>query len=137
MEERVLSRESEAPSREGGFTLIEVLIAMVILSIVMVGMQAALTQRLTGDLRLQDTRSAAIHLATDRLRTVQLDPVYGSLGTRYAADETSITNYSGYRRVTTVTRTAGSGEDYTTVTVKVTHARLTQPVSRSLIIAAP
>ena len=130
MEERVLTRE-------GGFTLAEVLIAMVILAVVMVGMQAALTQRLTGDLRLQDTRSAAIHLAADRLRTVQLDPVYGSLGDRYAATETSLAGYPGYQRVTQVTHSVGGGNDYTTVTVKVTHARLAQPVSRSLVIAAP
>lgn len=130
METRVLSRED-------GFTLIEVLIAMVILAIVMVGMQAALTQRLTGDLRLQDTRSAAIHLATDRLRAVQLDPVYSEISDRYAAVESSITDYPGYTRTTTVTRTVGSGNDYTTVTVKVAQARLAQPVTRSLVIAAP
>jgi prepilin-type N-terminal cleavage/methylation domain-containing protein len=124
-------------TREGGFTLAEVLIAMVIMAVVMVGMQAALTQRLTGDLRLQDTRSAAIHLAADRLRTVQLDPVYGSLGARYAATETSVPGYPGYQRVTQVTQTVADGNDYTTVTVKVTHPRLAQPVTRSLVIAAP
>ena len=122
---------------EDGFTLAEVLIAMVILAIVMVGMQAALTQRLTGDLRLQDTRSAAIHLAADRLRAVQLDPVYGSLGQRYAGTETNVPDYPGYQRVTQVAQTVLDGNDYVTVTVKVTHPRLAQPVTRSLVIAAP
>lgn len=124
-------------TREDGFTLAEVLIAMVILAVVMVGMQAALTQRLTGDLRLQDMRSAAIHLAADRLRTVQLDPVYGSLDSRYEATETSITDYPGYQRVTQVTHTVLDGNDYVNVTVKVTHPRLAQPITRSLVIAAP
>ena len=130
METRVLSRHD-------GFTLVEVLIAMVLLAIVLVGMQAALTQRLSGDLRLQDTRSAAIQLAADRLRTVQLDPVYGSLSGRYAASEPSIPGYPGFQRATQVTRTQARGDDYTTVTVTVTGARLAQPVSRTLVISAP
>ncbi len=130
METRVLSRDD-------GFTLVEVLIAMVLLAIVLVGMQAALTQRLSGDLRLQDTRSAAIQLAADRLRTVQLDPVYGSLAVRYAASETSIPGFPGFQRTTQVTHTVAGGDDYTTVTVKVTGARLAQPVSRTLVISAP
>lgn len=131
MEERVLTR------RDGGFTLIETLIAMVILGMVVIGMQAALTQRLSGDLGSMDTRNAALQLAADRLRTVQLDPVYASLGTRYAATESAIPNYPGFTRTTQVLRTVAAGNDYTTVTVAVASTRLPQPVTRTLVIAAP
>lgn len=131
MEERVLTR------RDGGFTLIETLIAMVILGMVVIGMQAALTQRLSGDLGSMDTRNAALQLAADRLRTVQLDPVYASIGARYAATETAIPGYPGFQRATTVTRNLTAGNDFTTVSVAVSSPRLRQPVTRTLVIAAP
>lgn len=129
--------ETRVLRRNGGFTLIEALVAMVILSIVLVGMQATLTQRLSGDLKLQDVRNVAIQLAADRIRTVQLDPVYGALGARYAASENAITGAPGYQRVTDVTRTVAGGNDYTTISVKVTHPRLAAPVTRSIVVAAP
>ena len=129
--------ETRVLRRDGGFTLLEALISMVILSIVLVGMQATLTQRLSGDLKLQDVRNVAIQLAADRIRTVQLDPVYASLGARYAASESAIAGAPGYQRVTDVTRTVASGNDYTTVSVKVTHPRLAIPVTRSIVVAAP
>ena len=103
--------ETRVLRRDGGFTLLEALISMVILSIVLVGMQATLTQRLSGDLKLQDVRNVAIQLAADRIRTVQLDPVYASLGARYAASESAIAGAPGYQRVTDVTRTVASGND--------------------------
>jgi prepilin-type N-terminal cleavage/methylation domain-containing protein len=131
MEERVLNRA------DAGFTLIEVLISMVILGIVLVGFQAAFTQRLSGDLQVQDTRNLAIQLAADRLRTVQLDPVYTALSTRYAKTESTIAGYPTFSRVTTVAQTIANGNDYTTVTVRVTSPRLRAPVSRTLVIAAP
>ena len=82
MENRVLTQRPDA-----GFTLMEVMVSMVILAIVLVGFQAAATQRLVGDLQVQDTRNAAVQLATDRIREVQLDPVYNELGTRYNGRE--------------------------------------------------
>jgi prepilin-type N-terminal cleavage/methylation domain-containing protein len=129
--------ETRVLRRKGGFTLIEALISMVILSIVLVGMQATLTQRLSGDLKLQDVRNLAIQLAADRIRTVQLDPVYSNLGVRYAASESGIPGAPGYTRQTSVTRTVAAGNDYTTITVKVTHPRMPTPVTRSIVVAAP
>jgi prepilin-type N-terminal cleavage/methylation domain-containing protein len=131
VENRVLRRP------DAGFTLVEVMISMVILGIVLVGFQAAATQRLVGDLQLQDIRSAAVQLAADRIRAVQLDPVYNELALRYAGTEAAITNYAGYRRVTTVAQTVSGGNDFTTVTVQVTRQGLRSPVYRSVVIAAP
>lgn len=131
MEERVLTR------RDAGFTLVEVLMAMVILGIVLVSFQASLTQRLSGDLQVQDTRNAAIQLAADRLRQVQVDPVYTQLATRYAGTESTIAGYPGFKRVTTLSQTTTGGNDYITVSVVITSPRLRVPVTRSLVIAAP
>lgn len=131
MENRVLRRP------DAGFTLVEVMISMVILGIVLVGFQAAATQRLVGDLQLQDIRSAAVQLAADRIRAVQLDPVYNELALRYAGTEATIANYPGYRRVTTVAQTVSGGNDFTTVTVQVTRQGLRSPVYRSVVVAAP
>jgi hypothetical protein len=110
---------------------------MVILAVVLVGFQAAATQRLLGDLQVQDTRNAAVQLASDRIREVQLDPVYNELGTRYNGRETAIAGYPGFTRVTTVTQTVSGGNDYVTVTVEVTRLGLAVPVKRSVVIAAP
>jgi prepilin-type N-terminal cleavage/methylation domain-containing protein len=132
MENRILKRA------DAGFTLIEAMMAMVILGIVLVSFSATVTQRLTGNLRQQDLKSAAVQLATDRLRAVQLDPVYDKLVTRYTATETSISGYAGYTRQTVLSRVTSSSNDYTLVTVKVTRsAGLTTPIYRSVAIAAP
>lgn len=132
MEERILTRRPDA-----GFTLIEVMVSMVILAIVLVSFQAAATQRLLGDMKVQDTRNAAVQLAADRIRQVQLDPVYNELTTRYNATEAAIAGYPGFTRVTTVTQTATGGQDYVTVTVEVTRPGLAVPVKRTVVIAAP
>jgi prepilin-type N-terminal cleavage/methylation domain-containing protein len=132
MENRILKRA------DAGFTLIEAMLAMVILGIVLVSFSATVTQRLTGNLRQQDLKAAAVQLATDRLRTIQLDPVYDKLVTRYVATETGITGYPGYTRQTVMSRVVASSNDYTLVTVKVTRsAGLTTPIYRSVAIAAP
>lgn len=131
MEDRVLRRG------DAGFTLIEVMISMVILGIVLVGFQAAATQRLVGDLQLQDIRNAAVQLAADRVRAVQLDPVYNELALRYGGTETTIANYPGFKRVTTVAQTVATGNNYTTVTVQVSRTGLKNTVYRSVVIAAP
>jgi prepilin-type N-terminal cleavage/methylation domain-containing protein len=133
MENRILTRRADA-----GFTLIEVMISMVILGIVLVGFQAAATQRLVGDLQVQDTRNVAVQLAADRIRAIQLDPVYNELYTRYNGTENPVTGYAGFKRVTTVAQTVVGTTDYTTVTVTVSRAAgLKVPVYRTVVIAAP
>lgn len=120
---------------DAGFTLIEAMLSMVILGIVLVGFQATVTQRLTGNLQAQDVKAAAVQLATDRIRAVQLDPVYDEISSRYAGVEANI---DGYRRETTVQQVTSSAQNYTLVTVKVSRTvGLPTPVYRSVAIAAP
>ena len=123
--------------RNGGFTLLEVLIAMVILGITLLGVQAAMTDRLVQDVGLQDRRTIALQLAVDRLQAVQMDPVYSALEARYAGTENAIPNFPRYVRTTSIVRTVNGSSDFKTVTVTVTRPGLPQPVSRSVTVAAP
>ena len=138
METRLLSA---GPGRhrldERGFTLLEAMISLVILAVVLISFQAIAADRMLGDMRVNDRRTVALQLAVDRLRAVQLDPVYGQIASRYAGSESSLSGFPGYTRATVVQRTISGRVDYTTVTVTVQHAQLTRPVKRTLVLAAP
>ncbi|HEU0051542.1 MAG TPA: prepilin-type N-terminal cleavage/methylation domain-containing protein [Longimicrobium sp.] len=120
-----------------GFTLIEAMISMVLLGIVLISFQAVAADRMIGDLQRNDRRTVALQLAVDRVRAVQLDPVYTALASRYAGTENPVSGFPGYSRTTALTRTQSGRVDYYTVTVTVNHAQLTRPVKRTLVIAAP
>lgn len=122
---------------DAGFTLLEVLISMVILSIMILGFQAAFAGRLLSTVHAEDRRTVALQLAVERVRAVQLDPVYTALETRYETVEATLANFPGYARSTRVDRTVNTAGDLTTVTVTVTHPRLQKPVTRTLVVAAP
>jgi prepilin-type N-terminal cleavage/methylation domain-containing protein len=121
-----------------GFTLLEVLIALVILGFVILGAQATLTGRMVSDVGVQEVRSRATQLAMDRLHLIQADPAYATLPDRYAGTETSLPGAPGFTRITSfsVTPLAG-GQEYRTVTVTVTAPRLPRSVARTVIIASP
>lgn len=128
---------SSRPGRDG-FTLLEVLIAMVILGFVVLGVQAAMTDRMVRDLGWQESRMVANQLAMDRIHALQADPVYATLATRYAGTERTLPGAPGFERTTTFTSTQlRGGNTYVTATVRVTAPRLPRPVSRTIIIASP
>lgn len=138
MEARVLTPAAgPPPPSAGGFTLLEVLIAMVILGVTLLGVQAAMTDRLIRDVGQHDRQTLAMQLVMDRLQAVQVEPVYSLLEPRYAGTEDPVPGFPGYVRATTVVRTRSDVADHTTVTVTVTRAGLPQPVSRSVTLAAP
>lgn len=125
--------------RRAGFTLVEVLIALVILGIMVVSAQSVMTDTLVTRVSGTDRRMLGVMLATERLQVVQAEPSYGEIGARYQLTEPTLPGYPGYARATQVGRSfnAQTGLDYTTVTVTVTHPQLTSPIVRSAIIAAP
>jgi prepilin-type N-terminal cleavage/methylation domain-containing protein len=134
MEARRLRRRSRA-----GFTLIEVLIAMVILAVMVVSAQAVLTDTLVTRVGGVDRRMVGVLLASERLQTVQAEPSYSELAGRYQSTESTVAGYPGYSRTTQVARTfnAQTGLDYTTITVTVTHPQLSDAISRVAVVAAP
>jgi prepilin-type N-terminal cleavage/methylation domain-containing protein len=120
--------------RRSGMTLIEVMIALVILTGALLGMGKFITSfsHATSDGALS---SVASDLVLDRLETIKGSNSYAALD-GYAATELAITGFTGYKRVTQVTRVLDATEDYKAITVTVTNPGLNIPVKKSTIIAA-
>ena len=91
-----------------GFTLIEVMIALVILVLVVLGM-ATSTGRFMRVVAESDMQVAAIQLADDRIQTVLMDPNYGGIDTTYVGSESSFPTLTGFVRTTVVTLVGGVG----------------------------
>jgi prepilin-type N-terminal cleavage/methylation domain-containing protein len=120
--------------RRSGMTLIEVMIALVILTGALLGMGKFITSfaHATSDGALS---SVASDLVLDRLEMIKGAGVYADLD-GYQGIETSIAGFVGYKRVTQVTRTLDSKQDYKAITVTVSNPGLSAPVKKSTIIAA-
>jgi prepilin-type N-terminal cleavage/methylation domain-containing protein len=123
-------------NNRSGFTLIEVILALTILLVVMM-MLANTTGKTVHTAATGSNQEAAIQLAMDRVEKVRSDPNYSGLDTAYAKTETTFPTLSGFTRVTTITRTTGSNNDFKKVTVTVTGPGLTSPVVRTVTVAAP
>lgn len=124
-----------------GFTLVELLVAVVILTTVVLGVGAA-TSRLAAMAATSAQQATAQDLAEGRLEQVMMDPAYDSLQQRYAGTETTVPDFPGFTRSTQITRTqttlkGGGMLDYTRATVTVSAPGLTRSVARSVTIAAP
>ena len=120
-------------SNRSGFTLIEVLVAMVLLGFAVLGVQAAITDRFVRDVGQEDQRATAQQLAADRLAALQGDPQYTALSARYAGSEDPVTGFPRYRRDTFVRESAG----YTIVTVQVVTPAARDTVVRTVAVGAP
>jgi Tfp pilus assembly protein PilV len=125
----------------GGFSLIEVCIAIVILTAAVLGL-AASSGSMLSPVNDAETEFAALQYVEDRLTEVRLDPRYSVLDSIYGTTETTLLGLPGARRETTFARTRtaepnGKWVDYWTVVVTVSGGRLRQPVVRKLIVAAP
>jgi prepilin-type N-terminal cleavage/methylation domain-containing protein len=118
---------------KSGFTLVEVMIALVILMVVVVGFMSA-SGKLMHTVAVNDRR-----LAYDRIEMVRLDPRYTKLESLYVATETSFPTLPGYTRITQMTLVGGptAPTDHKKVTVTVTGPGLLAPVKRTTTVAAP
>jgi prepilin-type N-terminal cleavage/methylation domain-containing protein len=121
-----------------GFTLVEVMMALVILMIVLLGFAVSST-RLLHTVTTSDLQESAIQLARSRLEMMQLQPNYAALDSLYVKTETNFPTLPGFTRSTTITRFGGSGQpvDYKRVTVTVNGPGLIAPVVRTTTVAAP
>ena len=121
-------------NRRSGMTLIEVMIALVILTGALLGMGKFITSfsHATSDGALS---SVASDLVLDRLETIKGSTSYAALNA-YSTTESAITGFVGYKRVTLVTRTLDGTQDYKAITVTVSNPGLSAPVKKSTIIAA-
>lgn len=121
-----------------GFTLIEVMMALVILMVVLLGFAVSST-RLLHTVTMSDRQESAIQLASSRLELVQLEPNYAALDSLFVRTETNFPTLPGVTRTTTITRFGGPGQpiDYKRITVTVAGPGLLAPVVRTTTVAAP
>lgn len=125
-----------------GFTLIEILVAIVVLSLVAIGVArySGLFGRALGN---ASVRVVAAGIAEDHLQLIAADPRYTSLVSLYnvgtGADTTGFTDYPNMHRKTFVVRdqSGSPARDRTTVTVRVTDPSMKDTVAVTSVIASP
>ena len=124
---------------EAGFSMIEVLVAMVILAIVMLGLQATITDRVVRTVGTETRRATANQLAKDRIARIQIDPQYLSLEARYEGTESPVADAPLFSRSTRIVRSPRPlvDGDFKTVTVRVWGVGMPDTVSRTTVISAP
>jgi prepilin-type N-terminal cleavage/methylation domain-containing protein len=118
-----------------GFTLIEIMIALVILAIAILGMATA-TAQFMHVVTVGNTRAAATQLAQQRIEQVLMDPNYSAIDTAYGKTETNFPGMTGYVRITTIQWVKDS-LDYKRITVRVIPPTGKDTVKRTVMVAAP
>ena len=123
--------------RRAGFTLIEIMIAVVILGIAALSLMRV-TSRMIHSVTDDRTRTLASASADARIAEVRAWPTYATLEAKYAGTEAD-TPIPGLIRITTIVRTGGTGQpnDFKRVTVTVSGTQLTSSVTRTVTIAPP
>jgi len=123
---------------ESGFTLVEVLIALVmlaLLSMALMSNSAKMIRAVTDD----RARTIATAAADQRIAQARVWPNYATVGNLGVTENN--TPLAGWTRTTTVVRTGGAGSgqtnDFKRVTVVVTGPGLPAPISRTITVAAP
>lgn len=122
-----------------GFTLVEVIVALLILSTAVLGL-AGSASRLATTSATAELRALALQSVEDRLARIRMDPRYGGLDSLYSGVETGLFAIDGITRTTRVThvqQTTPLVLDYTRISVTVEGTLLSEPISRQIVIAAP
>lgn len=130
--------ESRLRSRRKGMTMVEVVMAMTILTVCLLSM-VVFVSRFAKATRLMNTRTTASELVADRIEDVKGAVRYSSIDSIYAITETGIAGAPGFTRRTLVTHVGGGApdiDDYKIVTVIVTSPQLTSASKKTTIIAA-
>lgn len=122
-----------------GFTLVEVLVALVILSVVALGLGRFVGSFLH-TVGTSNAKTVATAVAREQAELIQANTVYTSLVGTY--NNNTVTGFPGYpsmTRTTRVVRTTGNSprRDYTTITVTVSEPTMGPPVNITIVVAAP
>lgn len=122
--------------RNGGFTMVEVVVALVILAAAVLGLAGTATT-LTTSAATAETRAQVLYAVQDRVYEVSADPDYDGLDA-YAGTR-SDTPLDGFTMTTTVVHVDQSSPplDYKRIHVVVRGVGLPAPVERSTVVAAP
>jgi prepilin-type N-terminal cleavage/methylation domain-containing protein len=121
-----------------GFTLIELMLAIVILTIVLTGV-ARYTGQFLHAVTTATARTTAAQVATEQIELVKADPSYTTLAASWDGTETGFPGYPQMSRVTTVSRITGTTppRDYTVITVRVEEPTLGAPVNVTTVVGRP
>jgi type II secretion system protein I len=124
------------PDSTAGFTLVEVLIALAMLSVVLLAAAASTTKYL-GVITRNRMRIQAAAVADAQIAKVRVSPTYDSLTVQFDSSRSNVP-FPGYTRSTRVVRTgAGTLTDVTKIRVTVSGPELASPVVRYATLAAP
>lgn len=124
-------------SNRSGMTIIEVIIAVMLLSGALLGM-AAFIARYANVSGTMQRRVEANELVADRLEEVKGAIRYSAIDSIFAKTEPTITGHPGLTRQTMVQRTGGAAPslyDYKTITVIVNGPGLKTPSKKSTVIS--
>ena len=120
-----------------GMTLVEVIVAVVIMSTVLLGMSVFVANfaRTSNENRM---RAKAGQLASQRVEEIKGAASYDSIEAKFAGTESAIAGYAGFTRSTVVKRVGGAAQpsDYKVVTVVVTAPRLGAPLKKTTMISS-
>jgi prepilin-type N-terminal cleavage/methylation domain-containing protein len=122
-----------------GFTLIEILVAIVVLGILAVGV-ARFSALFGKALANSSVRVVAAGVASDQLQLIRADPRYTTLVALYnGKTATGFPDYPNMKQLTTVVRdqSGAPARDRTTVTVRVVDPSMPDTVSVTSVIASP
>lgn len=127
--------------RRAGFTLLELIVALVILSVAILGLGST-TASLVRSVAEEEIRFTAVQVVEDRISEIRMDPRYGGLEALYQEEESDLPGLDGFTRRTEVERveapfSGGRVFDYTVVVVSVDGPGLDNPISRRFAVAAP
>ncbi len=124
--------------RDTGFTMVEVMMALLVLTIVLLSL-AGSTGGFLRTISASDRQAAAIGLAEDRIARIQMHPDYATLEATFNATETSLPALAGHTRTTTIVHVGGAGQtqDHMNATVTISGPGLATPIARTVTVAAP
>ena len=120
-----------------GMTLMEVMIAVTILTTALIGM-GNFMGTFSHQTKVAALQQRAIDLATDRIDSVKRAPTYTSIDTM-AVTEVVHTDSTNFSRQTIVQHIGGGATDtldYRTVTVQVSQPSVSKPIRKTTIIGA-
>ena len=131
------SGKFNAPGSRSGMTMIEVVVAITLLSGSLLVMAAFIARyaNVSGGIA---RRSEANELVADRLEEVKGAIRYSAIDSLYAKNEATIANHPGFTRKTLVVRTGGAAPsfyDYKTITVIVSGGGLATPSKKTTVIS--
>jgi prepilin-type N-terminal cleavage/methylation domain-containing protein len=130
---------TRSPDSRGGFSLVEVTVALVILSVAVLGL-AGSAAKLTTVAAGAELRALALYSVEDRIAEVQMELRYDRIESLFAGVESNALGLPGFTRTTKVNHVTTFGAapaDYKVVSVVLDGPQLSGPISRQIVVSAP